>query len=179
MRLRTVLPLAATFCYPLIIYGLLRAFGPQALVIPLCAVALIRAYTGQSKWGVAVLLGLAVATLASGDSLPAKFYPVAVNFGLLSLFGHSLWKPPSLVEKIARMQDPNLDPRAVPYTRRVTQVWCIFFVLNGTVAAWLALEASDEVWALYTGGIAYLLAGALFIGEFLVRQHKRRLWNHV
>ena len=48
-----------------------------------------------------------------------------------------------------------------------------FFILNGSIAAWSALFASREVWAIYNGGVAYLLMGALFAGEWLFRRHVR------
>jgi uncharacterized membrane protein len=46
----------------------------------------------------------------------------------------------------------------------------VFFVCNGAIAAVTALAASDRVWALYNGAIAYGLIGAMFAGEWIVRQ---------
>jgi uncharacterized membrane protein len=58
----------------------------------------------------------------------------------------------------------------------VTQVWCIFFAVNGALALVTALWASAATWSLYNGVIAYLLMGLLFAGEYGVRCHfKRRL----
>jgi uncharacterized membrane protein len=51
-------------------------------------------------------------------------------------------------------------------------VWCAFFVANGAVAAALALSGRRELWAAYTGVVAYLLMGLLFAGEYLVRRRK-------
>ena len=59
------------------------------------------------------------------------------------------------------------------YTRKVTQVWCGFFVLNGGLALGTALWASDATWALYNGLIAYGLMGVLFAGEWVVRRRVR------
>ena len=42
-----------------------------------------------------------------------------------------------------------------------------------TLALATALWASDKTWALYNGLIAYLLMGALFAGEWLVRGRVR------
>ena len=33
----------------------------------------------------------------------------------------------SAIERIARLQHPDLPPEGVVYTRRVTQIWCVFF----------------------------------------------------
>jgi uncharacterized membrane protein len=57
----------------------------------------------------------------------------------------------------------------VRYTRRVTEVWCAFFVLNAAAAAYTAIYATREAWALYNGVIAYVLMGTLFVAERLLR----------
>ena len=129
-------------------------------------------------WLEPVATAAAALTLALGagwlnDALPIKLYPVAVNALMLALFGLSLRHPPSMIERFARLQEPDLPTHAIAYTRRVTQVWCGFFVINGTLALLTALYASTDVWALYNGLIAYLLMGALFAGEWLVRQRVR------
>jgi uncharacterized membrane protein len=52
----------------------------------------------------------------------------------------------------------------------VTVLWCAFFTLNGAATGLLAALAPRSWWALYTGAIAYVLMGALFAGEYLVRK---------
>ena len=109
--------------------------------------------------------------------LPLKFYPVFVNAALLSAFIYSLIVPPSMVERFARLREPELPVSAMYYTRRVTQIWCVFFAINGTIALITALWASAALWTLYNGFIAYLLMGLLFTGEYLVRW-RFRLRHH-
>lgn len=121
---------------------------------------------------------LAAAAVWGNVLLPLKLYPVLINCAMLTAFGYSLISPPSMVERLARLREPNLPPAAVGYTRRVTQIWCVFFVINGSIALGTALWASEEVWSLYTGVIAYFLMGALFGGEFLFRLRFKRL-HHV
>jgi len=71
------------------------------------------------------------------------------------------------------LQDPALPDEAIPYTRKVTIIWCGFFMLNGVLALLTTLYASDRIWALYNGLISYCLMGLLFAGEWLVRpKHK-------
>jgi uncharacterized membrane protein len=112
-------------------------------------------------------------------SLPApagfalKLYPVIVSAVLFAAFFRSLYAPQTLVEKMARIRDPELGPEGVAYTRKVTKLWCGFMLLNGSAALFLAVFASTEAWALYTGVIAYVLMGLLFAGEWLVRQKVR------
>jgi len=121
-----------------------------------------------------ILLLVLVYTLLSGDPRNLKFYPVAVNATLLLAFLYSLRTGMPAIERLARLQDPNLPPAAVSYTRRVTWVWCGFFLLNGLAALYTTLYSSFELWAWYNGGVAYVLMGLLFGGEYLVRRRVKR-----
>ena len=129
-----------------------------------------------ARWYVVGTLLLVAAAVIGNALLPLKLYPVLVSATMLGAFAFSLIFPPSMVERIARLREPDLPAEAVGYTRCVTQVWCIFFVVNGFLALVTALWASPSIWALYNGLIAYLLMGLLLAGEYVVRcQFKRRL----
>ena len=103
-----------------------------------------------------------------------RLYPAFMNAAMLAAFAQTLIRPPSMIERFARLREPALSDAGVRYTRRVTMVWCAFFLLNGLAAAATALFASLEAWALYNGLIAYLLIGALMGGELAVRRIVRR-----
>jgi uncharacterized membrane protein len=96
-----------------------------------------------------------------------------VSAVLLAVFASSLLRPPTIIERIARLSEPELPPQGVAYTRRVTQVWCGFFVANGAVALATVLWGSEELWLLYNGLLAYVFMGALFAAEWLLRQRMR------
>ncbi|HDS6594866.1 TPA: hypothetical protein RFY31_001056 [Klebsiella aerogenes] len=98
------------------------------------------------------------------------FYPVVVNTVTLAVFGGSLWSSMPIVERLARLREPALPERAVRYTRRVTQIWCAFFVGNGGIALFTALHGDMSLWTAWNGMISYLLIGMLMAGEWLVRQ---------
>jgi uncharacterized membrane protein len=135
--------------------------------------------SANARWLALGALVLAALAMGANAALPLKLYPVLVNAGFLAVFGHSLAWPPSMVERLARLREPDLPPEAVAYTRRVTQVWCWFFALNGTAALGTALYASEAVWSLYNGVVAYALMGILFACEYLARMRmKRRLAEH-
>ncbi len=102
------------------------------------------------------------------------FYPVLVNLAFLIVFAVSLRREQSIIETFARRLDPDLPPEGVRYTRRVTKAWCVFFIVNGSIALWTTGQ-SPEIWALYNGLIAYLLMGLMFGGEWLTR---RRFLQH-
>ena len=132
--------------------------------------------SAAGRWWLAGTLLLLLIAVWGNDFLPLKLYPVLVNAAMLSIFAYSLFVPPSIVERWARMREPDLPAQSIGYTRRVTQIWCIFFVVNGALALVTALWASAATWSLYNGVIAYLLMGLLFAGEYGIRcNFKRRL----
>ncbi|AOP42300.1 hypothetical protein RYR28_002951 [Edwardsiella piscicida] len=98
------------------------------------------------------------------------FYPVVVNTVMLSVFAGSLWSAMPLVERLARLRTPDLPPQGVRYTRRVTQVWCLFFLVNGAIALFTALHGDMRMWTTWNGMVSYLLMGTLMVGEWLVRR---------
>jgi len=163
-----------SIAYPFIVYwGLQHYQAARLLPLLLILLALRWAVGGRTSERVvlaAILLGVIVVAFAWDDQLGLKFYPVMVNLGLLVLFAGSLWSPPSFVERLARMRHPDLPPAGVAYTSKVTWMWSIFFLLNGSIAAITALWASTAVWTLYNGFIAYLLIGILFGAEWIVRR---------
>ena len=172
MRAAAALAWLATLLYPLAVWFGLARFEARWVALFLLALALLRAIASREKvWlaAAAGACGLVLASWLSNDGLPLKLYPVLVNLALLTVFALSLRHPPTVIERLARLQTPDLPAAAIPYVTRVTRAWCLFFALNGGIALWTALAASDAAWALYNGGIAYLLIGALLLGERLVR----------
>ncbi|RZA16985.1 MAG: hypothetical protein EOP93_14250 [Lysobacteraceae bacterium] len=172
MRVATALAWLATLLYPLAIWLGLARFEPRWLGGVLLAVALLRAIVSREPvWLLAALGALVLVVVAwlGNDGLPLKLYPVLVNAVLLAVFAFSLWRPPTVIERLARLRHPDLPPDGVRWVTGVTRVWCGFFVLNGGLALWTALNASDAGWALYNGAIAYVLIGALLAGEWWLR----------
>lgn len=97
------------------------------------------------------------------------WYPVVINSIMLISFGGSLWAKQTFVERLARLQTPNLPFEAVAYTRKVTQIWCGIFILNIVMSSGLILFEQIELWAFYTGGVAYFIMGAVMLIEWIVR----------
>jgi uncharacterized membrane protein len=170
-----------TVLYPLAIWFGQGKVEPRwlALLLLLAAAARLPAMKVSlaARWSAAAALLLAAGAVWANALLPLKLYPVLVNAALLAAFAYSLASPPSMIERMARLTEPNLPPAAIAYTRVVTQVWCGFFVVNGSIALGTAIWASPAVWSLYNGVIAYVLMGLLFAGEYLVRIRFKRA-NH-
>ncbi|MBD9481231.1 hypothetical protein [Pseudoxanthomonas sp. PXM02] len=180
-RIGAAIFVVLSVAYPLVVYWAMGRFEPRWLAVLLLVLALLRAAaTRQAVWLAAAAGAALLATLATvfNEALPLKLYPALVNAVLLVVFATSLVFPPSAVERIARLTEPDLPPEGVAYTRRVTQVWCVFFVFNGTLALVTALWMSDGAWALYNGLIAYVLIGVLFSIEWLVRRRVRARHSH-
>ncbi len=174
--MRKLLLIALSIGYPLLVYVSLGRFEPRWLSLLLCVLALLRAIGSRERywlWIAAVTGLLAGWALLFNAALPLKLYPVLINAGLLLVFGLSLRFGPPVIERLARLREPDLPAAAVAYTRKVTQAWCLFFIFNGSMALATAVWASERVWALYNGLIAYLLMGSLFAGEWLLRQRVR------
>ena len=168
--------LAVSLAYPVVVYLALGHLSPRWIALLLVVLALARAWvTRESFWLAAAALAAVLAgASALGDQWgPLKLYPALVNLVMFGLFAMSLWRGPSVVERLARLRETNFPPAAIAYTRRVTQVWCGFFVVNGLIAVATALWASAAIWALYNGLLSYVAMGALMGGEWLVRRRVR------
>jgi uncharacterized membrane protein len=113
---------------------------------------------------------LALLTIWRGSPQAMLYYPVLVNAVFLAVFGWSLFHPPTVVERIARATTRDLPPQAVPYLRRVTLAWCVFFLCNGAAALFTATETSFATWTFYNGFLAYVLIGLMFAAELVARQ---------
>jgi len=178
-----VLNAVLVVAYPLAVYVGLTRFGARGvslLLLVLLLPTLWRKVARAPRSELRAVLGLPLSVFALvglsallDDPRFVLALPVLINGVLLAQFALSLRATP-MVERFARMQDPDLGPEQVAYCRRVTGVWCLFFVLNGAVSAYLALFAEVAAWALYTGVIAYVLMGILGATEYLVRKARFR-----
>lgn len=120
----------------------------------------IRVVAGAAVvWGIYCLRG----------NIWSRLYPVVVTAAVFSVFLFSLWRTP-LIEVFARRMGEELDPAGVEYCRRATVAWVIFLGCHLAVTV-ATLWAPLSVWAWYNGFFAYMLIGAMFLGEFLVRKH--------
>jgi uncharacterized membrane protein len=133
------------------------------------------------------ILGVVVLGAVFDDPRFMLAMPVLLNAVLLVTFASSLFGERTIIERFARMQEARrakersedvvLTDAQVAHCRQVTWAWCAFFVLNGGIAAALALFAPLSWWAVYTSGIAYALMGLLFTAEYIVRQYRFRRYG--
>lgn len=174
----------AAMLYPFLVFLLLDRLGPYPMLLLIGLLAFLRLALPAARMLPAdlvltPLLAVAVVGLVAivDAAFALRLYPVLMSLLLLHVFARSLRAGPSIIERFARLHEPDLDAQGVRYTRAVTKVWVAFFAVNGIIASWLALFGSWLAWASYTGAIAYLLAGLLFAGEYLVRGRIRRRYG--
>ncbi len=183
MRWLTALSAIALLAYPLAVYYGLHFGGIKTVAGVLAVLFLVRMVGGKQvpikelKY-IAIISGGAGIILASlGWIFKTEgwftFYPVIVNVVMFVMFFWSLFQSQSMIERFARLQEPDLPESGVKYTRTVTKTWCVFFIINGSIS-FSTCFMDMKMWMLYNGFISYLLIGTLFISEWLVRQWIRK-----
>lgn len=179
--------------YPVLVFVLLVVFKAPVRIISLCAIALalvlFLSATGNASKGAdgkrklnpknlisSIFFLLAgTACFATNSALFLKLYPLAVCGTFFFVFAMSLASPPNIIFRFATLQDKSIlgspfKGRVEAYCKKVTLVWLCFFVLNSAAAVWTAFWASERVWAVYNGGVSYIIMGLIFAIEFIVRK---------
>jgi uncharacterized membrane protein len=129
----------------------------------------------------ALVLAAAVACFFTNKSIFLKLYSVVISLVFLITFGSTLFFPPTIIFRFAILTDKTIkgapyEKDVESYCRKVCIIWCVFFIINGAIAAYTAFFCSDRIWSLYNGGISYLLMGLLFAVEFIIRKiHDRKI----
>jgi uncharacterized membrane protein len=163
------------FVYPFAVFFLLDEFGPGPLGALLVFLILARYPKVWRKYYLLLALAAVVVLgfLILDSSVSAgllKLYPVLISLAFLIIFGGSLLRPPTIIERFAAGSGVVISAPIRRYTRQVTIVWCVFFVMNSAVSFFIGLYGSMDTWLFYNGFLSYLLMGSLLGGEFLFRR---------
>ena len=171
--------------YPIAVYFGLRSLSPLTMVAVLPVLIVLRLVfrprNGTARDIADVFLlagGLALVVAVSSPLVGLKFYPIFISLGLAGFFGYTLLRPPTIIERIARIREADVTDAALPYFFKVTTAWVCFFLVNAGLSAWTALDGSLELWTLYNGLISYVLMGGLFAIEFVIRRFARHRYDH-
>jgi uncharacterized membrane protein len=168
-----VLLLYPAFVYVGLAHGRWQVVGVAILILTAFRLALARSSTDTGRFifaPSAAAIALVTLALLSGSPNFLLYYPVAMNAAMLVLFVASLRYPPTVIERLARLHQPDLPPSGVLWTHKVTVVWCLFFVFNGAAALATILSGDLALWTLYNGIISYIAMGVLMAGEFVARR---------
>jgi uncharacterized membrane protein/3-hydroxymyristoyl/3-hydroxydecanoyl-(acyl carrier protein) dehydratase len=170
--------------YPALIYFGLKVLEPSQLGMLVLVLLVVRVLiSARDQFGaylraywlpIVAVASMATLTSLSNHPLSLLLTPVAINLGLLGVFAASLFQEESTVERFAKVQAPDLSAAELQYCRRITVVWCVFFVANGATALWLAVLGDIELWTLYSGIVSYVLMGMLFAVEYVYRHWRFR-----
>jgi uncharacterized membrane protein len=170
--------LLATLSYPFTLYwamsnGYLQLVAGLMSLLLLCKLFtnFVQGEREINHW-LPLVLGLSVMvfSLLSEQALGMLIYPVVINGALFVTFYSSLISGVPVITRLAQLREP-LDQAGLVYTRKLTKIWSLFFLVNGSVAA-ITIGISHEAWMLYNGFISYLLIGALGGGEWIYRKRK-------
>lgn len=102
-----------------------------------------------------------------------KFYPVCANLTVFLIFFTSLFAKETVIQKIAKKIEGELDEFTKNYTRKLTYVWCVFCFCN-LILSIITVFLPEKIWAIYNGCISYITIGTMFAVEYMVRMVIRR-----
>jgi uncharacterized membrane protein len=141
-------------------------------------VALSSVLTPALRVGVCVLVLVAVLLLSrftGGGPVVAAAVPHAMAYlGLLALFAASLQPGrEAVITILARRSRGRLPPDIVRYSRRVTWLWCWFFVAQLAGSLTLLLFAPLRIWSLFINLCNLPLIAVMLCAEYAYRQ-----WRH-
>ena len=182
---RALLTVAASLAYPFMVYWVLAQRHPwYGLLFALAALLGLCACLPQRRARAAAVLGVLALIAAAGafaaPSLLLFLPPVCVNLGLAWFFGHTLASGrEALITHFARLEHAEPDPRILAYTRRLTWVWTVFFVIMAGVSVALAAFGVHEAWVWFTAVGNYLCVAALFGVEYGYRRRRFPRKDHV
>ena len=76
-----------------------------------------------------------------------------------------------LIEQIARVDDPQMPEPLCRYTRRLTAIWCGYFVVAAACVAWAGVSSSLSApsFAPYASALVWPGSVVLFVGERWLR----------
>jgi uncharacterized membrane protein len=180
--------LVAVFAlYPFLVVAGLDHANARTIGGALLAVAALAAATSGGhasdllvllvrRFGIFTVVALAAA--ATNHPVALTLLPSLSSLWLLWMFAASLREDRSIVAQFATTMHDGFPDFLLPYCRNVTIVWCTFFAANALLSAALALFASREVWAWYTGVVAYALMGLLAAGEYVFHKSRFRFYEN-
>ncbi len=128
--------------YPLLVWSGLRRGDARSVALELIAATAALALLASSRaaellpllarrFGALIVVALAAA--AWNDPLALKALPILTQLWLLWIFASSLREEHSLVEQFAIRMHERFPDFLLPYCRKVTIAWCVFFAASAVV----------------------------------------------
>ena len=115
------------------------------------------------------LVGFSLLSLALNQNGWLRLYPIIINVMFFMVFFKSLSTEKTIIQSIAEIKEKNITPKKQKYMRKLTVVWCGFFIINASLSAYTLIYMTIKQWTIYNGFISYILIGALIVSELLYR----------
>lgn len=169
--------------YPLAIaWALTTGRRDIALALSLFSLAVL-VLASPHRWRAAsacVLAATAAAAIMAGLGSQLSFLPpVIVNLTLMALFGATLRSGSEpLISRFARFERGTLEPDLLRYSRSLTWLWTMFFLVMAAVSIVLAAASWTAAWTWFTAVGNWVCVGALFGGEYLYRRMHFSHYTH-
>jgi uncharacterized membrane protein len=176
-RLLGLLVVVASVIYPLVVYFWIQEISAVFFGLIIAGLGIAKfslAKDKKSKQELALLiaaLACAAFVIVANSQIAIKLYPVLISSFVASLFALSLYSEKSLIENMASLRGKTITPLAKIYTRKLTAIWAIVLYINALIALYLALFASTQAWALYSGLLSYVILGFFILAEIIYRQY--------
>lgn len=196
-----------TVLYPILVFTLLVLLKLPVRVLSLCVMVLAiapflsatssikqrnldskKALDWRPVFSSVLFLIAGLFCFITQKSLFLKLYSVSVSILFLFAFASTFFIKPNIIFRFACMMNKNIigspgEKQILKYCLKVTVVWCIFFILNGSISVWTAVhdfgseKLNNQIWSVYNGGISYVLMGMLFAVELIVRKRMEKKMN--
>jgi uncharacterized membrane protein len=139
------------------------------------------ASSGKRVAGLLAGLALASACIYWQDStILFAYVPPIAAFAFMAFFFHRTLRLDAepIITRIARKEHPVLPMEIVRYTRTLTWMWALCFMLLLLVAVLLAPVLTLGAWARWVQGLGYAVPAILFLGEYIYRLRRFREYRH-
>lgn len=174
-----ILGIILTIAYPILIFASITLWHFPVRIIGLILLLMgstAMIFNRKKRTQVVPILAaiIAIIVIFTKCEQVLKFYPIIVNAVFLFTFLTSINKDDSIVFKFALLGDKtvkwsNTRNLVAKYCKKVTIVWCVFFIINSICALLTVLFGSSKIWAIYNGLVSYVIMGLIFFVEFIIR----------
>lgn len=176
-----IVVLLATISYPFAIHFLVLAelyLQASYYILVVTLVIGLQNFLQGHKWPASILMMVAciVGVYLNQQGFNSKLIvfvpPILIPLTLAYLFGKTLLRDqtPFITLIAEKIRGSKLGEKELRYTRNVTLMWFVFFIINVIEDIALVLYADIAIWSYITNFLNYLIIAALFIIEYVVRR---------
>ncbi len=87
------------------------------------------------------------------------------------------FKTVPVIERFARLADPNLSDDEVRYCRKLTSAWMFVLAANSALVLSAAFVEDPILWSILVGPASYALLGSPFVVEYPYRKWRFQKFN--